>query len=380
MRPATKSDGEEYYEYLLAYVDDILAISVEPDAIIEQVKARFKLKNDAIETPSSYLGAKLAQKVIDGRSVWTMSSIEYLTAAIKTLEASLEGTSWKLPSKVSTPMETSYHPELDETPELNEKDHTRYQELIGILRWATEIGRVDILHEISILSQYQAAPREGHMQQLLHIFAYVKKKKKLTMYFDPRFPNLDLSLFKTDQDGFKKSYKDAEEEMPHRMPKPRGRGVSSTAFMDASHAANRRTRRSHTGYVVFVNRAPILWFSKRQSTVEASTFSSEFIALRSCIEAVVHLRFKLRMFGIPILDDEPTRIFCDNETVVKNSSMIESTLNKKHNSLTYHYTRWNVAAGICSLAWISGSENISDPFTKKLPEITRERLFGNWLY
>jgi hypothetical protein len=86
------------------------------------------------------------------------------------------------------------------------------------------------------------------------------------------------------------------------------------------------------------------------------------------------------MFGIPILDDEPTRIFCDNETVVKNSTMIESTLNEKHNSLAYHYTRWNVAAGICSLAWISGSENISDPFTKKLPEITRERLFGNWLY
>jgi hypothetical protein len=380
MRPATKADGEEYYEYLLAYVDDILAISVNPDAIMDQVKARFKLKNDAVETPANYLGAKLALKNLDGKKVWTMSSVEYLTAAIKTLETSLEGTQWKIPTKVSTPMETSYHPELDASPELEEKDHTRYQELIGILRWATEISRVDILHELSILSQYQAAPRTGHMHQLLHIFAYIKKKPKLTMYFDPRLPNLDLSSFKTNREDFKAQYTDAEEEMPHRMPKPRGRPVTSTAFVDASHAANRKTRRSHTGYVIFLNRAPILWLSRKQSTVESSTFSSEFIALRSCIEAIVHLRFKLRMFGIPILDDEPTRIFCDNETVVKNSTMIESTLNKKHNSLAYHYTRWNVAAGICSLAWISGADNISDPFTKKLPEITRERLFGNWLY
>ena len=55
-----------------------------------------------------------------------------------------------------------------------------------------------------------------------------------------------------------------------------------TAFVDASHAANRVTRRSHTGYIIFINRAPILWFSKRQSTVETSTFTSEFIAMKTC--------------------------------------------------------------------------------------------------
>jgi hypothetical protein len=69
-----------------------------------------------------------------------------------------------------------------------------------------------------------------------------------------------------------------------------------TAFVDASHAANKKTRRSHTGYVIFLNRAPIVWYSKRQQTVETSTFSSEFIALKACLEAVEHLRFKLRCF------------------------------------------------------------------------------------
>ena len=54
-------------------------------------------------------------------------------------------------------------------------DVTFFQELIGVLRWATEIGRVDILLEVSLLSQYQANPREGHLEQLLHTFGFLRK-------------------------------------------------------------------------------------------------------------------------------------------------------------------------------------------------------------
>ena len=158
-----------------------------------------------------------------------------------------------------------------------------------------------------------------------------------------------------------------------------------------SRAANQQTRRSHTGYVIFVNRAPVLRYSKRQNTVEASTFSSEFIALKACTEAIVHLRFKLRMFGIPLCHepaseehpdgtDLPAYVYCNNQSVVKNSTLVESTLNKKHSSLAYHYVRWHVAARIVSLSWISTHDNIADTFTKSLPRVTREYLYGNWVY
>ena len=73
------------------------------------------------------------------------------------------------------------------------------------------------------------------------------------------------------------------------MPIPRGRMVSTTAYVDALHAANKMTRRSHTGFILFVNQAPITWYSKRQNTVESSTFSSEFIALKTCMESIVSL-------------------------------------------------------------------------------------------
>ena len=59
--------------------------------------------------------------------------------------------------------------------------------------------------------------------------------------------------------------------------------------------------------------------------VETSTFSAEFIALKICLEAIEHLRFKLRCFGVPLLTDEPAHVYCDNESVVKNTSNVESS-------------------------------------------------------
>jgi hypothetical protein len=86
------------------------------------------------------------------------------------------------------------------------------------------------------------------------------------------------------------------------------------------------------------------------------------------------------MFGIPIVEGYATNVFCDNESVVKNSINVESVLNKKHSSVAYYYVRWAVAAGIITVAWIRSEENLADPFTKRLVEVTREYLFGNWAY
>jgi hypothetical protein len=149
LRAATKCDGEEYYEYVLMYVDDILAISCEPELILRDVQSTFKLKDDKIEAPEYYLGAKLQEKPINNITCWTVTSQEYVKAAVKNVAEVLKGTSRRLPTKhVETPMSITYVPELDVTEELNAKDVTFFQELIGVLRWATEIGRVDILLEV----------------------------------------------------------------------------------------------------------------------------------------------------------------------------------------------------------------------------------------
>jgi hypothetical protein len=381
LRAATKGDGERYYEYVLMYVDDILAISCDPKAILEDVQKTFKFKNDAMDPPEFYLGAKLQEKPINNYKCWTVTSQEYVKAAVRNVEEAVKNKGRRLPTaNIDTPMNNNYTPELDVTTELDEDDTIFYQELIGVLRWATEIGRVDILLEIALLSQYSASPREGHLEQLLHIFAYLRKHPKLTLYLSPELPLMDLGEFRTNRDDFKEIYRDAEEQLPHRIPSPRGRSLMMTAFVDASHGANKVTRRSHTGYVIFLNRAPIVWYSKRQPTVETSAFSAEFIALRACLEAIEHMRFKLRCFGVPLPQGEPTYVYCDNESVVRNTTNVESTLNKKHSSIAYHHCRWSVAAGIITIAHIRTHENLADGFTKRLPASVRNHLFGSWTF
>ena len=75
LRAATKGDGEHYYEYVLMYVDDILAISCNARQILDEIQATFKLKNDKIELPEFYLGAKSQLKPINGKMCWTITSL-----------------------------------------------------------------------------------------------------------------------------------------------------------------------------------------------------------------------------------------------------------------------------------------------------------------
>ena len=100
--------------------------------------------------------------------------------------------------------------------------------------------------------------------------------------------------------------------------------------------------------------------------------------MKICMENIEALRYKLKMFGVPI--QGPAEVFCDNNSVVLNTSRVESKLNKKHNSLAFHAIRWAVAAAILRVAWIDGKENISDAFTKILGKEEKEYLFGNWTY
>ncbi|GFH50563.1 gag-pol polyprotein [Chaetoceros tenuissimus] len=74
------------------------------------------------------------------------------------------------------------------------------------------------------------------------------------------------------------------------------------------------------------------------------------------------LRYKLRYFGVPI--DYPTEVLCDNKSVVTNSSVPASTLNKRHNAICYHRMREAQACGMIQVLWIEGKNNLADLFSK----------------
>ena len=123
----------------------------------------------------------------------------------------------------------------------------------------------------------------------------------------------------------------------------------------------------------------VMWYSKRQNTVETLTFGSEFVAMRISVELIEALRYNLRMIGAPI--EGPINVFCDkNEAVTNNSIFLESTLKKKHNLIAYQRTREAVAAGSIGVTKQDGKTNLADVLTKPLPQVTKEFLCDLFIY
>ena len=377
LRPAITPDGRKYYEMILCYVDDVISISHSPIDAIEGIKRTFTLKGDKAEEPEMYLGGNVARaETASGTQCWTLSSEKYVKTAVANVEEKLAKSRLKLPSKCAMPFVTGYHPSEDTSKELDAEGMRYYQELIGVLRWAIELGRVDILLEVSLLSSHLALPRSGHLQQVYHIFGYLKHSPRRRLFFDPDHPQISQDRFqKFDWVDF---YKDAEEEIPMDAPEPRGREVGIHCFVDASHASDKVTRRSQTGILIFVNKAPVIFYSKRQNSVETSTFGSEFTAMKQAVELVKALRYKLRMFGVPL--EGPASMYCDNEAVYKNVAMPASVLNKKMHGISYHYCREAVASGTIQIAKENTETNLSDLFTKVLTRQRREELLDRFVY
>ena len=121
-----------------------------------------------------------------------------------------------------------------------------------------KLGRVNICLEVSMMSSHLALPRRGHMDQLLHIFEYLKKHHNTEMVFDSSDPIVNQSDFeRRDWTASEFGHLSEKEELPLNMPEPRGQGFFMRAKVDADHASDTVTRRFRTGFLVFLNSAPV---------------------------------------------------------------------------------------------------------------------------
>ena len=136
---------------------------------------------------------------------------------------------------------------------------------------------------------------------------------------------------------FSTGHVEDKEDLPPNIPEPRGLGFIIDAKVDADHASDTVTRRSRTGILVHLNCSLIHWWSKKQASIESSSFGAEFIAMKQCCEYLRGFRYKLRMMGIPC--DGPSQIYGDNQSVLANTTMRDSTLKKKSQSIAYHFVR-----------------------------------------
>lgn len=148
--------------------------------------------------------------------------------------------------------------------------HSYYQHWIGILCWKVKLGRLDILHALSIVLQHLALPHEGHLQWVYGIFSHFAMHIKYVHHFLTTwtlFSLQRLSLNRISPTSMMwKKWKNIG-------PSPCWNGLGDQLLLGGADCAdNIATCWLHTGIAIYAKNTHILWYPKRQSMVESSVW------------------------------------------------------------------------------------------------------------
>ena len=320
-----KNNKLNLYEYIAVYVDVLRIAAQDPKEIINILKSQYNLKVKGDGPLTYHLGADYFQDP-DGTLV---SQPKKYIEKLKETYVRLFNTE---PSKgLKTPLEKNDHPELDTSEILDGPEVNHYLTMVGQLQWLITLGRFDIQAQVITMSRFRAQPRQGHLERLKRIYAYVIRTKDYATRFrtiEPDYSYLPDQNF----DWAHTIYGHVQEIIPDDIPDPLGKSVTTTTTVDANLNHCLATGRSVTGCLHFVNHTPIDSYSKRQATVEP-------------------IKSKSYLFG-------------DNRSVVTSSTLPHSTLGKRHNILAYHRVKEAIASKVLAYHWIRTGYNLSDMLSK----------------
>ena len=166
-------DMGTHHEYVATYVDDILVFSKDPMGIIEEIRKDYMLKG--VGKPEYYLGGNFhTTKDFDNAlevnnddkahhltAKWLKEGVQTAFSARTYIEQcmdKLQHMMGKQFSEYKTPMAEASHPELDDSPLLNKRDHSKYRSLIGCANWLVTLGQFDIAYAVNAYSRFSMAP------------------------------------------------------------------------------------------------------------------------------------------------------------------------------------------------------------------------------
>ena len=157
-----------------------------------------------------------------------MSEEKYVKSAVENVEHNLSEYNQFLPIRCKTPLMSGYWTETETPPKLKTEGVTHYQDMVGVIRWSVDLGRVYIILETALMSKYLSFPCRGHIKQVFYLFSYLKVNSKRNLLFDPQHLTIYEHLFAVhDWYDF---YRYDKEAIPADVPTP-SVNVVSTHFL-----------------------------------------------------------------------------------------------------------------------------------------------------
>ena len=351
MRP---EPGGTCYEYIAVYVDDLAIAAKDPQAFCNELKKKYNFKLEGVGPLEYHLGCTYKK---DPDETLAADPRRYVNKILESYKRMF----MEKPRKSRPPLEGGDHPELDTSELCDEHQTKQFQTLIGQLQWLISLGRFDIAVHVMSLSRFRAQPRKGHLDRAKRIVGYLLFLPDGAIRFRTGEPDFS-SLRDQEYDWTRTVYSGACEQIPHDIPKPLGKHVQTTHYVDANLHHDLATGKAVTAVLHFLNQTPIDAYTKRQSTVETATYGSEFVAARTAVDQIIDIRTTLRYLGVPIRD--MSYMFGDNRSVVTSSTIPNSTISKRHHLASYHRVREAIAAKFISFHWKDGKSNPADILSK----------------
>lgn len=299
----------------LIYVDDVI-ITGTNSARISQLKryldAKFHIKD--LGNLKYFLGIEVARSPTG----IALSQRKYVLDILT--ESGLTGC-----KPVTFPMERQHKLSLDSGDLCT--DPGQYRRLVGRLLYLT-ITRPDISYAVHILSQFMHAPRQPHLDAAHRVLRYLKGN-----------PGQRILL-------------------------PSDVSLSLQAYCDADWAGCPMTRRSTTGYIIFLGSSPISWRSKKQTVVSCSSAEAKYRAMATTTKEIIWLLRLLKDFGVS--NAAPVPLFCDNQAAIHISANPGFHERTKHIKIDCHFIRQHIQSHTIVPRSISSQNQLADIFTKAL--------------
>ena len=318
-----RRSSEGHVSIIALYVDDLIIVATT-ETEMNEIKA--SLRQNFKMTDMGSLHFCLRVHVEQSTDMIKLSQKQYIQKLLK--KYGLDDA-----NPVSTPMDLNVRLVADDgSSKLTDK--IRYQSMVGNLLYVAVATRPDISQAVGVVSKFNSAPTEAHLNAVKRILRYLKG-------------TLDLSL----------QYKYIE-----------SCEFEVTGYSDADWASDLDTRRSTTGKTG----SAISWISQKQSTVALSTAEAEYIALSSATQEVVWLRQLLTDIGVDYA--KPVTVWEDNQAAIGLTRNPVGHKRTKHINIKYHFVREHIMIGSLLVKYCNTKEMLADILTKPLPKRQFEYL------
>jgi len=304
--------------YLLLYVDDIILTASTP-ALLQRLMAR--LQSEFAMTDLGALHHFLGVAVTRTSDGLIMSQRQY---AVDLLQRA--GMAECHPT--ATPVDTQAKLSAHEGNKLSDKDSSEYRSIAGALQYLT-LTRPDLAYAVQQVCLFMHAPREPHRALIKRILRYVKGTLSSGLHIGT------------------------------------GSIQTLTAYSDADWAGCPDSRRSTSGFCVYLGDNLVSWSSKRQTTVSRSSAEAEYRAVAHVVAECCWLRQLLQELHLQL--PQATVVFCDNVSAVYMTANSVHHKRTKHIEIDIHFVHEKVALGEIRVLHVPSSHQFADIMTKGLP-------------